>query len=552
MTRCRRESDGGLMRLQAPCDLRHDLFGSSAGGIDPQMRRFAVKRLPFPQHPPDRALWIRRLQQGTVSFLPDPVPHGFRRRCQPDAKPALADRFAVLRAQHDSAPSGNHLTIPVQNLPQYRRFPLPKRRLALCRENLRNGPARRRLDPGVGIDKASLNLAGQELAAGGFSGSHKADENHVHFLPLAKRPRDFDHTGPGATGNRSPMETLILPTDSSEFAREAVARAVALLGMGEVAALPTETVYGLAADALNEEAVAKIFATKERPLFDPLIVHIGRKDWLDRVAIIPEEIRSDINRLTHEFWPGALTLILPKQPCIPDIVTAGLPTVAVRVSAHPIFTRIVRSLDRPIAAPSANRFGRISPTSAGAVLEELKGRIPLIVDGGACACGLESTILRVEPAPEGKSKPLFHILRPGPVTPEQLKEFGKIVKPRPGASSGEGETAPQAPGMLPSHYAPATPLRLVETPDAFRPEPGKRYALLSYRGEAKDGFVDLHDWQEIIVLSPGAGKLPEAAVRFFYALRQADRLGVDEIIAEPVTEVGLGVAIMDRLRRASV
>ena len=221
-----------------------------------------------------------------------------------------------------------------------------------------------------------------------------------------------------------------------------------------------------------------------------------------------------------------------------------------RVSAHPVFTRIVRSLDRPIAAPSANRFGRISPTSATAVLEELKGRIPLIVDGGACSCGLESTIIRVEPAPEGKSKPLFHILRPGPVTPEQLKEFGKIVKERDKAAPAPG-TALEAPGMLASHYAPATPLRLVEKPGDFRPEPGKRYALMSYRGDAKDGFVDLYDWEEVVILSPGAGKLPEAAVRFFYTLRQLDRLGVDEIIAEPVTEVGLGVAMMDRLRRAS-
>jgi L-threonylcarbamoyladenylate synthase len=344
------------------------------------------------------------------------------------------------------------------------------------------------------------------------------------------------------------METLILPTDTSELAKEAVTRAVALLGTGEVVALPTETVYGLAADALNPDAVAKVFATKERPLFDPLIVHIRRADYLSTVASVPEAIEKDINRLTQEFWPGPLTLVLPKQPCVPDIVTAGLPTVAVRVSAHPIFSRIVRGLERPIAAPSANRFGRISPTSATAVLEELKGRIPLIVDGGACSCGLESTIVRVEPAPEGKTRPLFHILRPGPITAEQLKEFGKVVKPKPTATATD---APEAPGMLASHYAPLTPLRLLERPADFRPEPGKRYALLSYRGDAKDGFLDLHDWQEVVILSPGAGKLPEAAVRFFFVLRQLDRLGVDEIIAEPVTEVGLGVAMMDRLRRAS-
>jgi L-threonylcarbamoyladenylate synthase len=347
------------------------------------------------------------------------------------------------------------------------------------------------------------------------------------------------------------MQTLILPTDTSEFAKEAVARAVALLSTGDVVALPTETVYGLAADALNPEAVAKVFATKERPLFDPLIVHIRRADYLAEVAAVPEAIEKDINRLTQEFWPGPLTLILPKQPCVPDIVTAGLPTVAVRVSAHPIFSRIVRGLERPIAAPSANRFGRISPTSASAVMEELSGRIPLIIDGGACACGLESTIVRVEPAPEGKNKPLFHILRPGPITAEQLKEFGKVVKAKPSAPSLD-DPAPEAPGMLASHYAPRTPLRLLERPEDFRPEPGKRYALLSYRGDAKDGFLDLHEWQETVILSPGAGKLPEAAVRFFYVLRQLDRLGVDEIIAEPVTEVGLGVAMMDRLRRASL
>jgi len=372
-------------------------------------------------------------------------------------------------------------------------------------------------------------------------------------LALAKRPRSSDHTGPTAHDNRKrfflTMQTVILPTDTTDLTRQAVAQAVELLRAGGIVALPTETVYGLAADALNPEAVAKVFGTKERPLFDPLIVHIGRADYLESVAVIPEEIRKDINRLTQEFWPGPLTLILPKQPCVPDIVTAGLPTVAVRVSAHPVFTRVVRSLERPIAAPSANRFGRISPTSATAVLEELKGLIPLIIDGGACSFGLESTIVRVEPAPEGKTRPLFHILRPGPITAEQLKEFGKVVKARPTAAS---ESAPEAPGMLSSHYAPTTPLRLVEKPEDFRPEPGKRYALLSYRGDAKDGFLDLHDWAEVVVLSPGAGKLPEAGVRFFYTLRQLDRLGVDEIIAEPVTEVGLGVAIMDRLRRASV
>jgi L-threonylcarbamoyladenylate synthase len=343
------------------------------------------------------------------------------------------------------------------------------------------------------------------------------------------------------------MQTVILPTDTPDTAREAVARAVALLEAGEVVALPTETVYGLAADAFHEEAAAKIFEVKERPRFDPLIVHLDRTDHLDQVARVPEAVRKDVNRLIQEFWPGPLTLILPKQPTVPDLVTAGMPTVAVRVSAHPLFTKIVRTLGRPVAAPSANRFGRISPTSAGAVLDELGGRIPLIVDGGACSHGLESTIVRVEAPPEGKARPVFHLLRPGPVTAEQLKEFGKVIRSK--ATDG---ASPEAPGMLASHYAPRTPLRLVEDPARFRPEPGKRYALISYRGEPKDGYVEAHDWEEVLVLSPGAGKQAEAAVRFFHVLRQADRLGVDEIIAEPMSEVGLGVAMMDRLRRASV
>ena len=485
-----------------------------------------------------------------MGFPADAFPNRAGRRVEPDAVAAFPDRRPIFRPENDASSGGDHLIIAKQDLAQDSGFPVAEPGLALESEDFRDGLTGRGFDPGIGIDERSGEFPGEELSAGGFSGPHEADQNDVHFVPLANRPRAFDHTGPGASGKQSPMETLILPTDTNDRAREAVTRAVAMLGVGDVVALPTETVYGLAADALNEEGVAKIFATKERPLFDPLIVHLGRADWLSRVALVPPEIEKDVNRLTHEFWPGPLTLILPKQPSVPDIVTAGLPTVAVRVSAHPVFTRIVRSLDRPIAAPSANRFGRISPTSATAVLEELKGRIPLIVDGGACSCGLESTIIRVEPVPEGKSKPLFHILRPGPVTPEQLKEFGKIVKERDKAAPAPG-TALEAPGMLASHYAPATPLRLVEKPGDFRPEPGKRYALMSYRGDAKDGFVDLYDWEEVVILSPGAGKLPEAAVRFFYTLRQLDRLGVDEIIAEPVTEVGLGVAMMDRLRRAS-
>jgi L-threonylcarbamoyladenylate synthase len=326
--------------------------------------------------------------------------------------------------------------------------------------------------------------------------------------------------------------------------KDAVREACALLRAGEIAALPTETVYGLAADALNPAAVAKVFAAKERPSFDPLIVHIASRGDLKNVAIVPDDISETVNKLTAAFWPGPLTLILPRHPDVPDLVTSGLPTVAVRQSAHPVFRAINKELGKPIAAPSANRFGRISPTSASAVMKELGGRIPLIVDAGACSEGVESTIIAIEPR-EGK-KPVFHLHRAGPITKEQLQDFGKVerVREKPG-------DLPHAPGQLASHYAPLTPLVLLDKPEDFKPEPGKKYGLLSYRGEDDNPYITLHDWEVVESLSPGSGKLAEAAIRLFFAMRLLDEAGLDAIIAEPVSETGLGVAIMDRLRRAS-
>lgn len=343
------------------------------------------------------------------------------------------------------------------------------------------------------------------------------------------------------------MPTTILPTDQPPLLHHAVEEAVRLLQAGEVVALPTETVYGLAADALNPAAVAKVFEAKERPSFDPLIVHLADRKMLELVADIPEDVNKTIMRLIERYWPGPLTLLLPKKACVPDIVTAGLPTVAVRISSHPIFKRVATALNKPIAAPSANRFGAISPTSAHAVLAELDGRIPLILDGGACLHGLESTIIKVEP---GSPKNMITIVRPGPITPEELKLYGRLQ--RMTRNVVDDSTASEAPGQLASHYAPRTPLRLLSKPSDFTPEEGKSYALMSYRGEEKDGYLDLADWKEIMILSPGNGKLPEAAVRFFYVMRELDKLGVDEIIAEPMLEHGMGVAMMDKLRRASV
>ena len=323
--------------------------------------------------------------------------------------------------------------------------------------------------------------------------------------------------------------------------KEAQNEAVAMLQNGETVALPTETVYGLGADAFNPGAVAKIFAAKERPDFDPLIVHIASYNDLSEVAVVPPEIEGTVKKLANEFWPP-LTIILPKTAKVPDIVTSGLPTVGVRVSGHPIFRAINKALGSPIAAPSANRFGRISPTSASAVMKELGGRIPLIVDAGACNEGVESTIIRIEPR-EGK-KPLFYLHRAGPITKEQLQKFGKVEKVKPGDKL-------QAPGQLESHYAPLTPFRLIAKPEDFTPEPGKTYGLLSYKGEEGGEFVRMHGWDSVVALSPGSGKLAEAAIRLFFAMREMDEMGLDEIIAEPVSETGLGVAIMDRLRRAS-
>lgn len=341
------------------------------------------------------------------------------------------------------------------------------------------------------------------------------------------------------------MSTTILPTDQPPLMHQAVEEAVRLLQSGDVVALPTETVYGLAADALNPQAVAKIFEAKERPSFDPLIVHLPDKKLLDTVADVPEDVQKVVARLIERFWPGPLTLLLPKKPCVPDIVTAGLPTVAVRVSNNPVFKRVAAALNKPIAAPSANRFGAISPTSANAVLAELDGRIPLILDGGACLHGLESTIIKVEP---GTPKALITVVRPGPITIEDLKLYAKVQR----VTKTLVDEASEAPGQLASHYAPRTPLRLLSKPSEFTPEEGKRYALMSFRGEEKDGYIDLADWEQVMILSPGNGKLPEAAVRFFYVLRELDKLGVDEIIAEPMLEHGMGTAMMDKLRRASV
>jgi len=306
--------------------------------------------------------------------------------------------------------------------------------------------------------------------------------------------------------------------------------AVELLRKGEVVALPTETVYGLAADALNPIAIAKIFEAKERPKFDPLIVHAPTFMSLEGLVFFPPHDQQLISDLAENFWPGPLTMLFHKRAFISDIVTAGLDTVAVRVSAHPVFADVIQALGKPLAAPSANRFGRVSPTTARHVFDELNGRIPFILDAGPTQHGIESTIIAVR---EGK----IEILRRGPITEEQLSTYAEVrLATDPKIS---------APGQLPSHYAPRTPLELIDDAKSFSPKENQRVALLAWGPiEKDDRFVAIRNLSE-------SRDLREAAANLFCYLRELDALNADVIVAERVPDQGLGAAILDRLQRAS-
>jgi L-threonylcarbamoyladenylate synthase len=327
------------------------------------------------------------------------------------------------------------------------------------------------------------------------------------------------------------VKTRIISAHTPEQRAEAVSKAIALLRQGETVALPTETVYGLAADALNPFAVAKIFEAKERPRFDPLIVHLPERDWLKRVALLEDESRPLVEGLIAKFWPGPLSLVLPRKEIVPDLVTAGLETVAVRWSAHPLFTEIIRNFGSPLAAPSANRFGRLSPTAAEHVHDELEDRIPLIVDAGPTTHGIESTIVAIR---RGR----MELLRRGPITSEQLVEFGEVVIASPDAPR-------KAPGQLPMHYAPHTLLVLVADAAAFVRPRNKKCGLLAWNPSART-----ENFSETRFLSSNRD-LRKAAANLFRCLRELDHANLDLIVAEEVPDEGLGSAIMDRLRRAA-
>ncbi|WP_166821566.1 L-threonylcarbamoyladenylate synthase [Thalassoroseus pseudoceratinae] len=308
-----------------------------------------------------------------------------------------------------------------------------------------------------------------------------------------------------------------------------VERAAQLLANGGVVAFGTETVYGLGADALNPHAVSRVFAVKERPKFDPLIVHLADYEQLSTVADVENSL---VEQLAAVFWPGPLTLVLPKKPNVPDLVTSGLPTVAVRIPEHPQARALIAAAGKPIAAPSANPFGRISPTRADHVAEQLGTKIDYIFDGGPCRVGVESTVLDVSTNPPT-------LLRPGGVTVEALEDvIGPVALP-----SSAAETHPSAPGMLPSHYAPGTPLQIRES--VTPPDPSRKLGLLAFREpSSRDG------WSNVEVLS-STGDLVEAAANFFAALRRLDALELDGIVADSFPSEGLGRALNDRLQRAA-
>lgn len=308
-----------------------------------------------------------------------------------------------------------------------------------------------------------------------------------------------------------------------------IGKAKEILDNSDLVAIPTETVYGLAGNALDSKAVARIFEVKERPYFDPLIVHFAGiskiKKYVKRFPALAED-------LAKKFWPGPLTMILEKKEAIPDLVTSGLNTVAVRVPNHPLTQKLLKSLDFPLAAPSANPFGYISPTEAFHVQAQLGEKIDYVLDGGACQVGIESTIV-------GFDEEKLLVYRLGGVTMEELRHFTdniEMIEP-----SGHKYVAP---GMLGSHYSPTTPIVLGDIPRLFEEYQGKNIGVLSFE---KRYF---HDLAHQFILSE-SGDLPEAAANLFSALRKLDALKLDLIMAEKVPDHGLGRAINDRLKRAA-
>lgn len=308
-----------------------------------------------------------------------------------------------------------------------------------------------------------------------------------------------------------------------------ISQAKKLLSDGELVAIPTETVYGLAANALDPAAVTQIFVVKERPTFDPLIVHVASIEQAQKFAVsFPEKAM----KLANHFWPGPLTLVLPKQAIIPDIVTSGLSTVGIRCPNHDLTRKLLADLPFPLAAPSANPFGYVSPTTAAHVNSQLGHKIKYILDGGPCRIGLESTIV-------GFENENAIIYRRGGISEEEISKIIGKVSYRLASSN------PVAPGQLDSHYAPNKKFYLGDIDELKKEFIGKNVGILRFMNNS-DSSVD-HQ----LILSK-SGNLEEAARNLFSSLRQLDqKIDIEIILAEPVPDSGIGKAINDRLRRAA-
>ena len=331
------------------------------------------------------------------------------------------------------------------------------------------------------------------------------------------------------------METRVLqPT------RKALAEAAELLRAGQLVAFPTETVYGLGADALNADAVKAIFAAKGRPADNPLIVHIWDRSQLEALC----EPTETALRLMDRFWPGPLTVLCRKKTAVPEVVTAGLDTVGMRMPSHPVARKMLKTANVPVAAPSANLSTRPSPTTAQHVLEDMDGRIPLILDGGPCDYGVESTVLDA-------SGPVPVILRPGAVTREMVADLiggcevaNSVMRPLK-----EGEAAP-SPGMKHRHYAPKGRLTI------YRGSAGAVAGAIrqAYDSEenavilALDAHIPLYEGRRTL---PMGATLLDAAHHLFASLREADHMGYTRLLAEAVSEESVGLAVMNRMARAA-
>ena len=323
-----------------------------------------------------------------------------------------------------------------------------------------------------------------------------------------------------------------LTTKISAENEAAVAAAAHCLGNGGLVAFPTETVYGLGADATNPEAIARLYQAKGRPAFNPLIAHVGNLKAAQQIARFDAQAIA----LASAFWPGPLTLVLPRADgcAVADLATAGLDTIAVRVPAHPVARAILLAFGGPVVAPSANLSGHVSPTTAAHVQSDLSGRIDLIVDGGAVEVGVESTIVGCFDAPM--------LLRPGGLPRGEIERVLGRPLVQPPDEARHDTSAPLAPGMLASHYAPRTPVRL----DADRLEAGE--ALLAFGAHAISGT----NASSIVMNLSARGDLQEAAANLFSYLRTLDTKGARTIAVMPIPHHGLGEAINDRLRRAAV